>query len=174
MPPQPFISQKRPLSPCTISLGHTSINSLSLVLVCIMNQLGGPPKPVSAPQSAPETRTASLDSSTDQIQDFQNSSLYLPRPAYQRPVSYGQRSPSNCTHCGNLTPRYGSTTVYGTPLGTTPATSTEKVNKYSYRHAKVCLLFCLTSLLSRIITIQYEFRFRLLTLVSGNKSERKI
>jgi hypothetical protein len=101
----------------------------------------------SAPQSAPETRTASINSSCDQNQDSQNLGLYLPRPAYQRPVSYGHKSPSSCTHCGNLTPRYGSTTVYGTPLGTTPATSTEKFTKYSSRHAKVSNFLVLTPLL---------------------------
>ena len=94
----------------------------------------------SAPVSAPDTRTASLNSSNDHnIHDLQNMGVYLPRPAYQRPMSYGQKSPSNCTHCGNLTPRYGSTTVYGTPLGHTPATSSEQVNKFTYRHAKVGL-----------------------------------
>lgn len=95
------------------------------------------PRTESANQSAPETRTTSLDSFSYQNHDLQNEDLFVPRPAYQRPVSYGQRSASNCTHCGNLTPRYGSTTVYGTPLEHTPAGSTEHVNKYSYRHAKI-------------------------------------
>lgn len=110
----------------------------------------------SAAQSDPETRTASLNSVQDHEQDFQNMGLYLPRPAYQRPMSYGQKSPSSCTHCGNLTPRYGSTTVYGTPLGNTPATSTEKVNKYSYRHSKVCLLLIVTYMPQKRTTAQYE------------------
>ena len=72
-------------------------------------------------------------------QDLTNVGLYLPRPAYQRPVSYGQRSPTNCSHCGSLTPRYGSTTVYGTPLKHTPATSTEKLPKYTARYSSVSL-----------------------------------
>lgn len=76
-------------------------------------------------------RSISLDSS-----DESYTAIFPPRPSYQRPVSYGQRSPSNCTQCGSLTPRYGSTTVYGTPLKQTPATSTEKVDNYSSHYSR--------------------------------------
>lgn len=118
------------------SSGHT-LKSLNSLGAFVMDQSADSTITDSAPQSLSETRTVSLNSSNDHSQDFQAGGIYMPRPAYQRPVSYGQKSPSSCTHCGNLTPRYGSTTVYGTPLGTTPATSTEKINKYTYRHAKV-------------------------------------
>jgi hypothetical protein len=93
--------------------------------------------PVPASQSPSETRTASSSSSMEHTQDMVNMGVYLPRPAYQRPISYGQPSPSNCTHCGNLTPRYGTTTVYGTPLKHTPATSTEKFSRFSDRYSVV-------------------------------------
>lgn len=64
-------------------------------------------------------------------QDGAPVSIFLPRPAYQRPDSYGQKSPTNCTHCGSIAPRFGSTTIYGTPLKHTPATSTEFLDKFS-------------------------------------------
>lgn len=38
------------------------------------------------------------------------------RPAYQRAPASTASSKSNCDHCGNLAPKYGLTTVYGTPL----------------------------------------------------------
>lgn len=88
-------------------------------------------------QSPSETRTTSSSSSMVNAHDTINLGLYLPRPTYSRPSSYGQPSPSNCAHCGNLTPRYGTTTVYGTPLKQTPATSTEKFSRFSDRYSTV-------------------------------------
>ncbi|KAF1848129.1 glycosyltransferase family 2 protein [Cucurbitaria berberidis CBS 394.84] len=94
-----------------------------------------PDTPVNGSQSPSETRTTSLNSSVGRSQELANLDLYLPQPVYQRPLSYGQPSPTNCIHCGSLTPRYGSTTVYGTPLKHTPATSTEKLPKYTNRYS---------------------------------------
>ncbi|KAF2134355.1 glycosyltransferase family 2 protein [Dothidotthia symphoricarpi CBS 119687] len=74
-------------------------------------------------------RPISFDSDSDRFQNGPHGGLASPMPSFQRPISYGQKSHSSCTHCGNLTPRYGSTTVYGTPLKQTPATSTEQVDK---------------------------------------------
>lgn len=89
-------------------------------------------------QSPSGTMTPSSSSSINQAQDVTTLDLYIPRPAYQRPASYGQPSPSSCAHCGNLTPRYGTTTLYGTPLKQTPATSTEQLSRFSDRHSVVC------------------------------------
>ncbi|KAH9882340.1 hypothetical protein J1614_000576 [Plenodomus biglobosus] len=77
--------------------------------------------------------TSSLSDSFEhgRNQDGAPVSIFLPRPAYQRPDSYGQKSPTNCTHCGSIAPRFGSTTIYGTPLKHTPATSTEFLDKFS-------------------------------------------
>lgn len=94
------------------------------------------PSPLSsASQSSVSTRATSPNPSTPS-----NHGLHAPRPIYQRPDSYGQKSSNNCTHCGNVTPRYGSTTLYGTPLGNTPATSTDMVHKFSNHHNKVSIL----------------------------------
>lgn len=88
-------------------------------------------------QSSSENMSPSSSSSIDQAQGISTLGLYIPRPAYQRPASYGQPSPSNCAHCGNLTPRYGTTTLYGTPLKQTPATSTEQLSRFSDRYSVV-------------------------------------
>lgn len=40
----------------------------------------------------------------------------LLRPTYQRAPSSTASTKSNCGHCGNLAPKFGLTTVYGTPL----------------------------------------------------------
>jgi hypothetical protein len=45
------------------------------------------------------------------------------RPAYQRAPSSTMSSKSSCNHCGNLAPRYGLTTIYGTPLNQSRAPS---------------------------------------------------
>ncbi|KAF2846880.1 glycosyltransferase family 2 protein [Plenodomus tracheiphilus IPT5] len=80
----------------------------------------------------PSPRVTSPNSST-----ATDLGLHVPRPVYQRSSSYGQKSSTNCTHCGNVTPRYGSTTLYGTPLGSSPAASSETVNKFSERYNKL-------------------------------------
>lgn len=84
-----------------------------------------------SPDASAHTRSLSDSSGISHSQDGHHTPLFLPRPAYQRPESYGQKSPTNCTHCGSITPRFGSTTIYGTPVENTPATSTEVLEKFA-------------------------------------------
>lgn len=102
-----------------------------------------------SPEVCASARSLSDNSSSpSHSQDGLQTPIFLPRAAYQRPESYGQRPSTSCTHCGSIAPRFGSTTIYGTPLEHTPATSIEVLDKFSNCYSSSVSFFCVKPLVN--------------------------